>query len=75
MFATLRGRVIAAISFTLLPVILGSALIFASTESRWIHEQAKAQAQVQIGNLVDQLGIIDQQMQARVKASMKLLKS
>ncbi|HEY9101115.1 methyl-accepting chemotaxis protein, partial [Chitinimonas sp.] len=47
----------------------------ASTESRWIHEQAKAQAQVQIGNLVDQLGIIDQQMQARVKASMKLLKS
>lgn len=75
MFATLQGRVIAAISFTLLPVILGSALIFASTESRWIHEQAKAQAQVQIGNLVDQLGIIDQQMQARVKASMKLLKS
>jgi methyl-accepting chemotaxis protein len=75
MFSTLQGRVIAAISFVLLPLILGGALLYASSESRRIHRQVDEQAQLQLRNLVDQLSLIDQQVQARVKASIKLLTS
>lgn len=62
MFSTLQGRVIAAISFVLLPLILGGALLYASSESRRIHSQVDEQAQLQLRNLVDQLSLIDQQV-------------
>ncbi|WP_283151149.1 methyl-accepting chemotaxis protein [Silvimonas soli] len=72
---SLQGRVATAVAAILLPVILGGALLFALNESDRVHQQTDAQAEQAAQNAVDQLQLTNDQMQARVQASMKLLKS